>query len=59
VDCLMLRAQFPEDQATGGAYVVLMPFDPSRPRTQPVGGVARRENRRQLTVACNIEASLL
>jgi hypothetical protein len=27
-----------------------MPFDPSRPRTQPVGGVARAENGRQLTV---------
>jgi hypothetical protein len=39
-----------EDEASGGAYVVLMPFDPSRPRTQPVGGVARRENGRQLTV---------
>jgi hypothetical protein len=39
-----------EDQASGGVYVVLMPFDPSRPRTQPVGGVARRENGRQLTV---------
>jgi len=35
---------------TGGVYVVLMPFDPSRPRTQPVGGVARREKGRQLTV---------
>jgi hypothetical protein len=39
-----------KDQASGGAYVVFMPFDPSRPRTQPVGGVARRENGRQLTV---------
>ncbi len=39
-----------EDQATGGAYVVFMPFDPSRPQTQAVGGVARRENGRQLTV---------
>jgi len=39
-----------KDRATGGAYVVFMPFDPSRPRTQPVGGVARRENGRQLTV---------
>jgi hypothetical protein len=45
------RTAFPaEDQASGGVYVVLMPFDPSRPRTQPVGGVARRENGRQLTV---------
>jgi hypothetical protein len=39
-----------KDQAAGGAYVVFMPFDPSRPRMQPVGGVARRENGRQLTV---------
>jgi hypothetical protein len=39
-----------EDQASGGAYVIFMPFDPSRPRTQPVGGVARRENGRQLSV---------
>ncbi len=39
-----------EDHPSGGAYVVFMPFDPSRPRTQPVGGVARRENGRQLTV---------
>ena len=45
------RTAFPgEDEASGGVYVVLMPFDPSRPRTQPVGGVARRENGRQLTV---------
>ncbi len=45
------RKAFPgEDQASGGVYVVLMPFDPSRPRMQPVGGVARRENGRQLTV---------
>ena len=45
------RTAFPaEDQASGGVYVVLMPFDPSRPRTKPVGGVARRENGRQLTV---------
>jgi len=35
---------------TGGVYVVLMPCDPSRPRTQPVGGVARREKGRHLTV---------
>ena len=39
-----------ESEPTGGVYVVLMPFDPSRPRTQPVGGVARRESGRQLTV---------
>jgi hypothetical protein len=39
-----------EDEASGGVYVVLMPFDPSRSRTQPAGGVARRENGRQLTV---------
>ena len=39
-----------ESAPTGGVYVVLMPFDPSRPRTQPVGGVARREKGRQLTV---------
>jgi hypothetical protein len=39
-----------QDRASGGVYVVLMPFDPSRPRTQAVGGVARRENGRQLTV---------
>jgi hypothetical protein len=39
-----------EDQASGGAYVVFLPFDPGRPRTQPVGDVARRENGRQLTV---------
>jgi hypothetical protein len=39
-----------QDQAAGGAYVVFMPFDPSRPRKQPVGGVARTENGRQLTV---------
>jgi hypothetical protein len=39
-----------EDEASGGVYVVLMPFDPSRPRTQPIGGVARRESGRQLTV---------
>lgn len=45
------RTAFPgRDEASGGVYVVLMPFDPSRPRTQPVGGVARRENGRQLTV---------
>ena len=45
------RTVFPgEDETSGGVYVVLMPFDPSRPRTQPVGGVARRENGRQLTV---------
>jgi len=45
------QTAFPgEDEASGGVYVVLMPFDPSRPRTQPVGGVARRENGRQLTV---------
>ena len=35
---------------TGGVYVVFMPFDPSRSRTHSVGGVARRENGRQLTV---------
>ena len=39
-----------ENQATGGVFVVLMPFDPSRPRTHPSAGVARRENGRQLTV---------
>lgn len=45
------RTAFPgEDHASGGVYVVLLPFDPSRPRTQPVGGVARREYGRQLTV---------
>jgi len=45
------KTAFPgESEPTGGVYVVLMPFDPSRTRTQPVGGVARRENGRQLTV---------
>jgi hypothetical protein len=45
------RTAFPgEDEASGGVYVVLMPFDPSRPRTQPVGGTARGESGRQLTV---------
>jgi hypothetical protein len=45
------RTAFPgEDEASGRVYVVLMPFDPSRARTQPVGGVARRETGRQLTV---------
>ena len=45
------RTAFPaEGQASGGVFVVLMPFDPSRPRTLPAGGVARRENGRQLTV---------
>ena len=39
-----------EGELRGGVYMVLMPFDPSRPRTHPVGGVARRENGRQLTV---------
>jgi len=39
-----------ESEPTGGVYVVLMPFDPSRPRMRPVGGVARTENGRQLTV---------
>jgi hypothetical protein len=45
------RTSFPgEDQASGGVFVVLMRYDPSRLRTQPVGGVARNENGRQLTV---------
>lgn len=39
-----------ESRDGGGVHVVWMPFDPSRPRTQPVGGVARTENGRQLTV---------
>jgi hypothetical protein len=36
--------------ANRGVFVVLLPFDPSRRRTQPIGGVARSENGRQLTV---------
>jgi hypothetical protein len=36
--------------AGGGVHVVLLPFDPSRPRTQVVGGVARPAYDRQLTV---------
>jgi len=39
-----------EGRDGGGVHVVFLPFDPSRPRTQPVGGVARHENGRQLTV---------
>jgi len=45
------REVFPgQTEASGGVYVILMPFDPSRPRSQPVGGAARRESGRQLTV---------
>ncbi len=39
-----------EDQASGGVFVILLPFDPNLPRTQVVGGVARREYERQLSV---------
>jgi hypothetical protein len=43
-------AQPGEDRPSDGAYVIFMPSDPGRPRTHPVGGVARRESGRQLSV---------
>jgi len=39
-----------EDKPSGGAYVVFLPFDPSRGRAQPTGGVARAGQEGQLTV---------